>query len=467
MADSEESEGAEELTTLQSIFPELVIDSSNPLAASLDLLVAPTKPLPVTFEPEQEVYRLSYLPSLHIDIDLPPKYPSKEPPRLTLSTNPAWLPEAVLEKQAAKCRELWEEYDGMQVLFTYISHLQEAIESAFDLTELALSAALKHSLLEYNTRLKREIFDRETFECTVCLEPKKGSACYRLSRCSHVFCRACLQDFYNNCIQEGDVNNVKCMDPECGTEDDQPGKRKKERLLSPKELLQIPLELETVKRYAQIKRKKKIEADPTIIYCPRQWCQGAMRTDKYPKIEDVTQMDDSDSEADEPAKDEGDNEKKPTNRPTGGDRLAVCEDCKLAFCIVCFASWHGEFIICAPRDKSELSADELASLDFISKNTSACPTCSVPCQKSYGCNHMTCFQCKSHFCYLCSAWLNPDHPYRHFNDPKNKNCFMRLMDMAEGDMAQGEVQFGGRRGAEQVAEFWEREALRMQMEEFE
>lgn len=38
------------------------------------------------------------------------------------------------------------------------------------------------------------------------------------------------------------------------------------------------------------------------------------------------------------------------------------------------------------------------------------------------------------------------------------------MDMAEGDMAEGDVQFGGRRGAEQVAEFWEQEALRIQNE---
>lgn len=44
---------------------------------------------------------------------------------------------------------------------------------------------------------------------------------------------------------------------------------------------------------------------------------------------------------------------------------------------------------------------------------------------------------------------------------------MRLMDGAEGDMGNGAVQFGGRRGAEQAAEFWEQEALRIQMQEFD
>jgi E3 ubiquitin-protein ligase RNF14 len=64
--------------------------------------------------------------------------------------------------------------------------------------------------------------------------------------------------------------------------------------------------------------------------------------------------------------------------------------------------------------------------------------------------------------YLCGAWLNPDHPYAHFNDPRNKHCFQRLMDGAEGE--EGGVQFGGRRGAEQAAEFWEQEALRIQLQ---
>ena len=42
---------------------------------------------------------------------------------------------------------------------------------------------------------------------------------------------------------------------------------------------------------------------------------------------------------------------------------------------------------------------------------------------------------------------------------------MRLMDGAMGD--NGDIRFGGRRGAEQEAEFWEREALRIQMQEMD
>ncbi|CAO2648354.1 Nn.00g076210.m01.CDS01 [Neocucurbitaria sp. VM-36] len=460
-------ERAEELDTLQSIYPELVLDSNQPYTATLDLLVAPTKPLPVTFEPDNDVERLAYLPPLHLEIILPADYPTTTPAFVKPSTSPSWLPEHVLNKLADEAKSIWEEYGGGTILFSYISSLQEQAEVSFGLEDLTLPSSMRKELVEYSRRMKKELFDKETFDCEVCLEPKKGSVCYRMDRCSHVFCIACLQDYYNNCIKEGDVNNVKCMSTDCGKSGT---KGKKDRLLSPKELLQIPIPREQVERYAKIKRKKKIESDPTIIFCPRSWCQGAMRTDTYPKIIDVSQMDDSDSEAEDtdPAQQGGSNSATgPEKRNVGVrgmERLAVCEDCNLAFCVVCLASWHGDFVRCEPRDATQLTEEDQASLNFILKNTSPCPYCSVPCQKSHGCNHMTCAQCKTHFCYLCGAWLNPDHPYAHFNDPKNKHCFQRLMDGAEGDMANGEIQFGGRRGAEQIAEFWEQEAMRIQMQ---
>ncbi|CAN9347933.1 unnamed protein product [Alternaria alternata] len=463
-----EDERAEELSTLQSIYPELVISDSDPYSATLELLVAPTKPLPITFEPQQDVERLPYLPPLRLEIILPAEYPEQTPPVVRLSTSPSWLGEDLQATLTAEAKILWDEYGGGSILFAYITSLQEQAENAFGLEGLTLPSSMRKELVDYSRRMKKELFDKDTFDCEVCLEPKKGSACYRMARCSHVFCINCLQDYYNNCIKEGDVNNVKCMSTECGSSG-----KKKDRLLSPKELLQIPIARDQVERYAKIKRKKKIESDPSIVFCPRTWCQGAMRTTKYPKITDVTQMDDSDSEADDesPAQQQETNtEPGPEKRGIGVrgmDRLQVCEDCTLAFCVVCLASWHGDFVRCEPRDATQLTEEDQASLNFIMKNTTPCPYCSVPCQKSMGCNHMTCAQCKSHFCYLCSAWLNPDHPYAHFNDPKNKNCFMRLMDGAEGDMGNGAVQFGGRRGAEQAAEFWEQEALRIQMLEFD
>jgi E3 ubiquitin-protein ligase RNF14 len=478
-----EDERVDELTTLQSIYPELAVDLSNPAAptALIELAVAPIDPLPIVFQPESPIHRLSHLPPLLLEIILHEGYPAERAPTFHLATSPQWLPNAVLEQLEHAGRTLWEEYGGMPMLFAYISYLQERAETAFQDTDslpdgvLKLSETIKDAMLELNEQREKEVFQKQTFDCGVCLDPKSGSVCYRIRHCGHVFCIDCLQDYYNNCIQEGDVNHVTCLDPGCGkTGNVQLDRKKKPRLLTPVELLRIPLSLDTVTRYVHIKRKKILESDPEIAFCPRQWCQGAMRTEKYPKPGDISQMDDEDEEdgeGDEPAPppariEEETREEMYQRGSPRSDRLVVCEDCNLAFCRVCLRSWHGDLVRCITRNKDEISQEDQASLDYILQNCSPCPTCSAPTQKMHGCNHMTCFQCKNHFCYICGAWLPPDSPYRHFNDPKIKSCFQKLFDGAlpDGDHADGQIRFAGRRGAEQQAAFWEQEALRIQME---
>ena len=116
--------------------------------------------------------------------------------------------------------------------------------------------------------------------------------------------------------------------------------------------------------------------------------------------------------------------------------------------------WHGEFARCFPRDPNELSAEEKASYDYIRLNTSPCPTCSSPTQKTMGCNHMRCFQCNTHFCYLCTSWLDGLNPYQHFNKPGTE-CYQRLWELEEGDDGQGPADGRGFRGARG----WERLAV--------
>ncbi|OCL03446.1 RWD-domain-containing protein, partial [Glonium stellatum] len=468
-----EDEREEELSSIKAIYQdELAIDPQSPFQASIQLLVAPTTPLLVVFAPpvdgtppttlptglisshisqkaatdppKPDVCNLSYLPPLHLQITLPEGYPSEKAPQFRLSTSPPWLPLNILQNLQDEGLSLWEEYGRGPVLFSYITYLQEAAERGFDILNsqggmLAVSQEMKIALLDFDIKTKRKKFEQETFECGICLEPKKGSTCFRLPRCSHVFCVPCLQDFYNNCIAEGDVNGVKCLSPDCGKDRGPrsvhaPGKKKSESLLTPNELLQIPLEKRVVQRYVEMRRKKKLESDKSTIYCPRKWCQGAARSKKYPKIVDITQIIDFDDSGSE---DEG-----AAPEAAEKDRLAICEDCSYAFCRVCLAGWHGEFVRCWPRDATELSAEEQASYNYILAHTSPCPTCSVPCQKTHGCNHMSCFQCKSHFCYLCSSWLDANNPYEHFNQSE-KPCYMRLWEMEEGDDGDDHVRFDG------------------------
>ncbi|KAL6243651.1 hypothetical protein RBB50_009644 [Rhinocladiella similis] len=468
-----------ELSSIAAIFPELVIDPSNPYVATLELGVTPIQPLRILFKsaetrappalltpptssdqdegdfpPKQPVsqqtpldcHELSHLPPLSLRISLPEGYPEEKPPTVSISVTPPWLPWHMLKKLSDDCSRLWEELGKDQSVYTYIDHVQQEAENAFGLagvSDFQISADLKLALLDFDLQAKQQQFERGTFDCGICLEPKKGVHCHKMLQCGHVFCIACLQDFYKSCITEGDVDSVKCLSPTCGKDQSQtvgmnrqPLKRRKhDRTLNPSELLQIPIEQELVQRYVRLKRKKRLEADPDTIYCPRQWCQGAARSKKHPKPNDpMNGVADSGSESEEEAHPQRSKKKKKHDLEElpMSERLSVCEDCNYAFCCVCRKGWHGELAHCSPRRQKELDEEEAASLAYMQKYSTPCPTCNAPCQKTMGCNHMICFRCKSHFCYLCSAYLMPENPYTHFNDLKS-SCYMRLWVLEAGD----------------------------------
>lgn len=186
-----------------------------------------------------------------------------------------------------------------------------------------------------------------------------------------------------------------------------------------------------VQRYIKLKRKNALESDRTTVYCPRQWCQGPARSKKTEALDRNPDGDWEDEDHGDPAKNGVELSEEPI---PPAERLAICTECTFAFCKVCKASWHGEFVICDPRRKAQVTDEELASEEYMKLHTSPCPTCDARCQKTHGCNHMICYKCSSHFCYLCSAWLDANSPYEHFNNPK-KSCYMRLWELEAGDGA--------------------------------
>ncbi|KAB5575870.1 RING finger protein [Coniochaeta sp. 2T2.1] len=486
MEDSDDQRDVE-LSSLSAIFPEIQrVNDDDPYTIFLDVPVNPSNGVVVSFpaaaadgvappangaapadyaaalnhglnqnnnDPEEQ--RLSHLPPVRLQISLSPGYPADEPPRISISTSPPWLPDDVVRRLEEDGPRLWEEMGRDIVVFTYIDHVQQSAEDIFGLVNEkdALEVDLQHkiSILDYDIKAKRAAFERETFECGVCLDPKRGSVCHRMLDCGHVFCVECLQDFYNNAIKEGDLATVRCLAPNCAKErEEKAAQGKKSRgkkirtFISPSELLQIPLDQSVVERYVTLKYKTELESDKDTIYCPRSWCGGAARSKKHKKPEGLQLAEESDDDS-EP---DGENwDIKKVRKPTSQDLIAVCEDCGFAFCSRCRQSWHGEFYICqGPRKPEELSEEEKASLEYVRLHSTPCPQCGAPAQKTHGCNHMICYRCRSHFCYLCSAWLDPVNPYQHFNEmPGGKitGCYMRLWELEHGDGDDVDYGFAG------------------------
>jgi E3 ubiquitin-protein ligase RNF14 len=465
MDDFADDDRAVELETIAAIFPELQRSASNPFHATLDLKVAPLRPLKVRFEEDslhtqigsaaravvpatigardkngrEDVCELEHLPPLRLEIDLVSGYPTEQPPLVELSAEPNWLGQAQLQQLKLELLQLWEDIKDQSV-YMMIDHLQQGAEQAFGLHAdgpVILSSHVRKAMMHANQAAKRALFEQESFDCAFCLEPKKGRECHRLALCGHVFCIACLQDFFGSCITEGEIDNVKCINPSCGK--DAPAttstrrKRPRDRTLQPSELLQIPIGEDLVKRYVHLKRKRRLEIDKTTIYCPRRWCQGVARTKKH--LKPAGPMDDFSSDDSEAEVEAPEGEVDLTAIPIA-ERIAVCDDCDLAFCIVCKRVWHGVHVVdCYPRDKMELDAEEQATRAYLAKHSSHCPTCTAVVQKIKGCNHMRCSRCGTHFCYICTSWLDANDPYSHYRAQPGRpaQCAGRLFEGANGD----------------------------------
>lgn len=208
-----EDERAVELSSIQAIYPEIIIDSSDPFSASIDIRIEPITPIPILFPapvdggapldvltpptsdengeahssrrdfhaknlaPDyqaQDVHHISHLPSLTLDIRLPEGYPTQKPPIFNVRTASSWLPEMKLKQLRAAGRTIWEETGRDQVVFSYMDYLREEADNGFGLLEdgeryLKLPQSLKISLLDFDLQAKRAKFVQQTFECGICL----------------------------------------------------------------------------------------------------------------------------------------------------------------------------------------------------------------------------------------------------------------------------------------------------------
>ena len=200
-----------ELSTVAAIYPELTRNLDlGPFSASIDIDVDPVRGLLIRFPvvdgappnnlnapnstdesffvqsngtekrsaavhgTPQDTHRLSHLPPLNLRLLLPDGYPTEQPPVLYLNSRYSWLPEKKLQDLRSAGDMLWKDMGGDQVIFAYIDYLREAAENGFDLglaeeEILDIPADLKIALLDFDLRASREKFEKQTFECGICL----------------------------------------------------------------------------------------------------------------------------------------------------------------------------------------------------------------------------------------------------------------------------------------------------------
>nr|XP_056712200.1 E3 ubiquitin-protein ligase RNF217 [Euleptes europaea] len=78
-----------------------------------------------------------------------------------------------------------------------------------------------------------------------------------------------------------------------------------------------------------------------------------------------------------------------------------CPTCQFVWCFKCHSPWH-EGVNCKEYKKGDKLLRHWANeIEHGQRNAQKCPKCKIHIQRTEGCDHMTCSQCNTNFCYRC------------------------------------------------------------------
>lgn len=76
-------------------------------------------------------------------------------------------------------------------------------------------ADLLPQLLDFDEAQRQKVFDRKQFCCGICFTEKLGSGCLCFKECQHVYCKACMTEYFQIQIRDGNVQCLNCPEPKC------------------------------------------------------------------------------------------------------------------------------------------------------------------------------------------------------------------------------------------------------------
>ncbi|XP_077403130.1 E3 ubiquitin-protein ligase RNF14 [Vanacampus margaritifer] len=443
----------DELLALASIYEDEFHRADSAQGGEIQLCVKLPPDFKVVVKGEKQIeYKISFLPPLVLNFELPEDYPSTNSPIFTVSSK--WMSRGQMSALCRRLDELWEENQGCVVLFTWIQFLSEdvldflsiqspllvsrheskassrkadhavagEVGSPCDSWEkkktkkkkcetppdpravlsLDTRADLLPHLLDFDQAQRQRVFDATPFCCAICLTEKRGATCLCFKECQHVYCKSCMTEYFQIQIRDGNVQCLNCPEPKCSS------------VATPMQVKQL-VDEELFARYDRLLLQSSLDLMADVVYCPRHACGTAVMVEP-----DST--------------------------------MGICSVCQYAFCTLCKMGYHGvshckipaeelrslrdEYLSATAEAKKFLeqrfgkrviqkAVEESFSRDWLNDNAKCCPYCGTNIQKVDGCNKMTCTSCRHYFCWLCLGLLNKANPYSHFNNPHSP-CYNQL-----------------------------------------
>ncbi|KAK2146648.1 hypothetical protein LSH36_591g01016, partial [Paralvinella palmiformis] len=148
-------------------------------------------------------FRVHFLTPVTLRMILPSYYPSDGPPQFSLICQ--WMDSKQLALEIEDVINLGQSYTAEELNGSNVLEMHNIVEEVV------------HSLLIYNGDQDMEAFRQSWQTCGVCYEEMLGSKFFRLADCQHHFCIGCMSDYCQFHVQEGTVTQLMCPETGCKT----------------------------------------------------------------------------------------------------------------------------------------------------------------------------------------------------------------------------------------------------------
>lgn len=221
----------------------------------------------------------------------------------------------------------------------------------------------------------------DTYYCQICLENCPDSDGFSLSECGHRFCRDCLSSYLEVKIREAAVSELLCPFlpdsdvPVAGGDDGCQAQIGDADVRS----------IVTQELQDRLDRFREIKADPAARECPQCSTLVLGGSARRPRL--------------------------------------VCSCCTAEFCFLHAGAHPGQ--TCRQYEQSR-RVDERLARAYVSATSRPCPGCRKPIEKNGGCNHMTCPDCRTDFCWLCGFNIK-NRVTEHYQEWR-QCCYIKCLD---------------------------------------